>query len=193
MLPETVVVSFEEISQVPLAVDTPQHAIETLKSPIPLSARFCMSVLVLFLPVLAVVTLILRVAFRGQPRNVRFAWVSFTSTLLIISGLLSTAAAGMMFAFTPLPAIVNEGLPDLDERSQFTALPARSTLSSSDASAQLKPLVVVVSPVTHLWEPSGRRLSGVRCRRVALRRQIRISIRDCQPRCEPWKARLCHL
>jgi len=152
MSSERVVVSAEEVSQLKPVADTPAgQSFEALKSPVPLWARIGMSVLVLFLPVLAVITFVLRIAFRNQPRHVRFAWVSFTSTLLIISGLLTTVAAMATFAFVPVEAIVNSGLPDLDERHEFVTLPSKSVLTSADASEELKPLVVVVSPAAHLW------------------------------------------
>ncbi|MEO6923143.1 MAG: serine protease, partial [Bryocella sp.] len=78
-------------------------------------------------------------------------WLSYTTTLLTISSFLTTAAVVLMFAYTPIPAIVNDGLPGLDERNAFVTLPTKEILSSSDASHQLKPLVIVVSPVVHLW------------------------------------------
>jgi hypothetical protein len=148
---ERVIVSSEEVLRLEPAIEGPLPVFQKIASPIPLWARICTAFLVLFLPVLAVVTMILRVAFRAQPRNVRFAWLSFTSTLLIVSGLLTTTAVLLMFAFTPVPSMVNNGLPDLDERHQFVDLPSKSALSSSDISQQLKPLVVVVSPTSHLW------------------------------------------
>ena len=39
----------------------------------------------------------------------------------------------------------------MDERSQFPTLPSSTDLSSADVSAQLKPLVIVVSPAVKLW------------------------------------------
>jgi S1-C subfamily serine protease len=148
---ERVVVSAEEVSQLQTTPDAPAYSFEKLKSPIPLWARLCMSALVPLLPILAIVTLILHIAFRGQPRNVRYAWFAFLSTLLSISGLISTVGAVLVFSFAPIPAIVNDGLPELDERQQFQSLPAQASLSSADASEQLKPLVVVVSPAARLW------------------------------------------
>ena len=148
---QTVVVSAEEVSQLQLSPDFPTPTFQELKSPVPWWTRVCLSALVPFLPILAIVAFVLRIAFRNQPRNVRYAWVSFMSTLLIVSALFSTVAAIVVVSFVPVPAIVNTGLPDLDERNQFVALPAKTALTSSDASEQLKPLVVVVSPTMRLW------------------------------------------
>jgi S1-C subfamily serine protease len=165
MLSERVVVSAEEVSRVQPLADVPPHIIPKMNSPVPVWGRIGMSVLVLFLPLLALVAIILRVAFRNQPPSVRYAWVSFMSTLLIVSGFLTSIAAVVTFTMVPVPAIVNAGLPDLDERNQFLALPMKSTLSSSDASEKLKPLVIVVSPTAHLWNqqdtPSSEFGAGV--------------------------------
>ncbi len=148
---QTVVVSAEEVSQLQPTTDHSPPAFKKLKSPVPWWTRVCLSALVPLLPILAIVAFILRLAFRSQPNNVRYAWTSFLSTLLIISALFSTAAAVVVVSFVPVPAIVNTGLPDLDERNQFVALPAKTVLTSSDVSEQLKPLVIVVSPTMRMW------------------------------------------
>jgi S1-C subfamily serine protease len=151
MPPERVVVSAEEVSKLRPVADASPLQFEKITSPVPLWARIALPVLVLALPVLGVVTLVLRIAFRNQPRSVRYAWMSFMSTLLIASSLVSTLAVIVMLSLGPNPAMVNSGLPDLDERQQFVELPARQTLSSADASEQLKPLVVVVASASRMW------------------------------------------
>jgi S1-C subfamily serine protease len=93
----------------------------------------------------------LRIAFRGQPARVKYAWLSFLSTLLMVSGIVSTVAAIFVFAAAPLPSFVNTGLPELDERGQFPSLPSTRDLNSAEVSTQLKPLVIVVSPAARLW------------------------------------------
>lgn len=148
---QTVVVSAEEVSQLQPTTDNSPRPFKKMKSPVPLWTRVCLSALVLVLPLLAIVAFVLRIAFRSQPSNVRYAWMSFMSTLLIVSALFSAAAAVVIVSFVPVPAIVSTGLPELDERDHFVALPAKTVLSSSDASAKLKPLVIVVSPTMRLW------------------------------------------
>jgi S1-C subfamily serine protease len=76
---------------------------------------------------------------------------SLLSTLLIISGFLATILTVLLVSLVPIPAIVNTGLPDLDERTDFPVLTASSALSSSEISTRLKPLVIVVSPTVRLW------------------------------------------
>lgn len=150
-----VVVSTEEISQIrEPAKDLPAAAPSAggrLPSPVPWWGRVGLSLLVLVLPLLCLIAIILRLAFRNQPPRVRFAWVSFLSTLMIVSGFLTTASAIVIIFAVPAPVIVGSSLPDLDERSEFPQLPAKADLSSSEVSRDLKPLVVVVSPAVRMW------------------------------------------
>ncbi len=157
---DRVVVSSEEIEQIKPAPDAPPSSFHRLPSPVPWWARFSLSPLVLVLPVLCVVAVILRVAFRSQPPRVKYAWVSFLSTLLVVSGILTTIGTVLLVSFAPIPALVNTGLPELDERSQFPTLPSPTDLSSADVSAQLKPLVIVVSPAVRLWNRQEVASSG---------------------------------
>ena len=80
-----VVVSSEEIQQVQPAVhlDAQPSIVSELPSPVPWWARVGLSVLVLALPLICIVTIILRIAFRSQPPRVKYAWVSFLATLLV--------------------------------------------------------------------------------------------------------------
>ena len=148
---DRVVVSSEEIEQIKPAPNAPPATFNRLPSPVPWWARISLSLLVAVLPVLCAVAVILRIAFRNQPPRVKYAWVSFLSTLLVVSGILTTAGTVLLVSFAPIPALVNTGLSELDERSQFPVLPSATDLSSADVSAQLKPLVIVVSPAVRLW------------------------------------------
>jgi S1-C subfamily serine protease len=150
---DRVVVSSEEIQQVqpPAKGDTSPSTVSKLRSPVPWWARIGLSVLVLILPVLCAVAIILRIAFRSQPPRVKYAWVSFLSTLLVISGFLTTVGTVLFFSLVPVPAMVNTGLPELDERGQYPSLPSLVDLTGSDVSAKLKPLVVVISPAARFW------------------------------------------
>jgi hypothetical protein len=115
---DRVVVSSDEINQIKPASDAPHSVLDRLPSPVPWWARMGLSALALALPLLCVVAVILRVAFRGQPPRVKYAWVSFLSTHMVVSGFLTTVGTVLFFSFVPVPAIVNAGLPDLDERNQ---------------------------------------------------------------------------
>ena len=161
MASEKVTVSLDEIDR---SVSEPHAAPTDLKKlppAIPLWSRIALSFLALVLPLLCIVTVVLRLAFRAQPPRDRNAMTSFLSTLLVISGLLTTVAFALVLSFVPVPAIVNTGLPELDERTDFPALNATTVLSSADVSHDLKPLVIVVSPtVTSSWSHQEMRSSS---------------------------------
>jgi S1-C subfamily serine protease len=93
------------------------------------------------------------VAFRGQTPRIRYAWTGFLSTLLIISGFLTSAMAVVALSLGPLPSIAGmaTGLAELDERTDFPTLPAAKDLSGADASSDLKPLVAVISPTAQTF------------------------------------------
>jgi S1-C subfamily serine protease len=108
-------------------------------------ARLGPILLVPVLPLLCLVTIILRVALRGQPPRTRHAWTAYLSTLLVISGILTSLAVVVVFSLGPLPAVVSSGLAELDERTEYPQLPMRTVMSGADAS-RLKSLVAVISP-----------------------------------------------
>jgi S1-C subfamily serine protease len=149
------VVSTEEISQIQESAkdvaDQGPPGARPLMSPIPWWGRIALSLLVLFLPLLCLIAIILRVAFRNAAPRLRYAWTSFLSTLLIISGFLTTASAIVIIFAVPVPVIVGSSLPDFDDRSDFPQLPVKADLNSSEASRDLKPLVIVVSPAMRMW------------------------------------------
>lgn len=153
-----VVVSTEEISQIQVSAKdvAAQGPSETgrLPSPIPWWGRVGLSVLVFFLPLLCLIAIILRLAFRHDSPRIRYAWVSFLSTLMIISGFLTSAGAILIIFAVPVPVMVGSSLPDLDERNEFPQLPAKSDMNSSEVSQDLKPLVIVVSPAVRMWRGS---------------------------------------
>ncbi len=152
-LMDKIVVTPSEVAETVIPVDgpVPNRPEPKLSSPVPWWAKLAMSPLVLFLPLLCLLTLVLRVAMRGLPPRTRFAWVSFLSTLLIISGILTSVGAVLTFSFVPLPVIVNKGLDELDSKSAFPKLPAATPLDAKQVSEQLKPLVSVISPARRMW------------------------------------------
>lgn len=156
MASEKVTVSLDEIEKT-VAEDRPAQAplaaLKPLPPAIPLWSRIALSALTLVLPLLCIVTVILRVAFRSQAPRERNAITSFLSTLLVISGLLTSIAFALVLSLShlPVPGLVNSGLPELDERADFPPLTANAILSSADVSRELKSLVIVVSPAVTQW------------------------------------------
>lgn len=148
---EKIVIANSEIAEVsPGSAPSPRPE-PKLPPPVPVWAKVVMLPLVLVLPVLCLVTLVLRVAMRGLPPRTRYAWVAFLSTLLIISGMLTSLAAVLAVAFVPLPAIVSGSLSELDAKISFPSLPADAPMSARDVAEQLKPLVAVISPARRTW------------------------------------------
>ena len=143
---DKIVISPNEITEIKEVLDQPARIEPKLPPAIPWWARLSVGILALCLPLLCLIAIILRVAFRGQAPRIRYAWTSFLSTLLIISGFLTSGAAIVGLSLGPVPAIVATGLSELDERTDFPALPAARDLSGADASSELKPLVAVISP-----------------------------------------------
>jgi S1-C subfamily serine protease len=145
---DKIVISPNEITEIRESPDQPARIEPKLPPAIPWWARISVGVLVLCLPLLCLITIILRVAFRGQTPRIRYAWTGFLSTLLILSGFLTSAIAVVAFSLGPLPSIAGmaTGLAELDERTDFPTLPAAKGLGGADASSELKPLVAVVSP-----------------------------------------------
>ena len=95
---DKIVISPNEITEIREAPDQPAHIEPKLPPAIPWWARISMGLLVLCLPVLCLIAIILRVAFRGQTPRIRYAWTAFLTTLLIVSGFLETEKQLVMAA-----------------------------------------------------------------------------------------------
>ena len=164
---DKIVVTPQELATVPRPIDEPARlAPPKLPPVISWWARLGFAPLILLLPLLSLVTIVLRVSIRNQPPRVKHAWTAFMSTLLIVSGFLTSAAAVLSVSFVPLPAVVSRSLSDLDERAIFPELPSTTVMSGSVVSAQLKPLVAVITTARRLWfskqeAPSGGLGAGI--------------------------------
>jgi S1-C subfamily serine protease len=149
---EKIVIESKEVAEV---VPTPPDQVNRLEPklppPVPLWARLAMVPLIFVLPLLCVITIVFRGAMRGLPPRTRFAWLSYLSTLLIISGILTSIAAVLAVGFVPLPAIVSTSLNELDNKILFPSLPSSAPMTASDISTQLKPLVAVITPARRTW------------------------------------------
>jgi S1-C subfamily serine protease len=148
---EKIIISTDEIAQTAISADGKPGPAAELPSPIPWWAKACLAPLVLVLPLLCLMTLILRVAVRGLPPRSRYAWIALFSTLLAISGILTSIGFVVAFTVSPAPSILSQGLSEFDSRTQFPSLPALQDLSAMQVSDQLKPLVMVVTPVQSNW------------------------------------------
>jgi len=143
---DKIVISSGELTDIQPEPEQAVRLEPKLPPAIPLWGRLVPILLVPVLPLLCLVTIILRVALRGQPPRTRHAWTAYLSTLLIISGILTSLGVVVVFSLGPLPSVVSSGLAELDERSEYPRLPKNGTMTGGDASKQLKSLVAVISP-----------------------------------------------
>jgi S1-C subfamily serine protease len=157
---DKVVVSTQELAAVPNTPEGPGRLEPKLPPVISWWVKLALSPLILVLPLLCLVTIVLRASTRNQPSRIRHAWTAFLSTLLIISGFLTSAAAVLSVAFVPLPAVVSKGISDLDERTVFPSLPSTDIMSGTAVATNLKPLVAVITPARQLWFSHQETMSG---------------------------------
>lgn len=148
---EKIVISTAEVAETQVPADQPARLEPKLAPAVPRWAKWALSPLVLVLPLLCLVAIVLRVAMRGLPPRTRHEWTSLLATLLIISGMVTSAATVLVFSFAPLPPVAGAGLSELDEQSAFPQLPAAAPMSAKDVSEKLKPLVAVISPSRRSW------------------------------------------
>lgn len=148
---DKVVISKKEIAEIVEAVQEPSGLAPKLPPAISWRSKAPLAILVLVLPLLCVVAAILRIAMRNQPLRTIHAWTAYLSTLLVISGLLTSAAFVVILSLAPPPALASAGLSELDERVRFPKLPSLPALNGAEVSEALKPLVVVVSPAARFW------------------------------------------
>lgn len=148
---EKIIISSGEIAETRVPAEQSARIEPKLPPVVPWWAKLSLSPLVLVLPVLCLVAIVLRVAMRALPPRTRHAWIAFLSTLLVVSGLLTSISAVLVFSFVPVPSLVSAGLSDLDERSDFPNLVVAAPLSAKDISEKFKPLVAVISPGQRSW------------------------------------------
>lgn len=163
---EKIVISSHEIAETGTPAEQPVRLEPKLPPAVPWWAKVALSPLVVLLPLLCLVALVIRVAMRGLPPRTRFAWTGLLTTLLTVSGLLTSVAAVLLLTLHPMPSLVGGGLADLDERTDFPMLPMTAPMSARQVSENLKPLVSVMSPVRRTWftnqdAPSGRFGAGM--------------------------------
>jgi S1-C subfamily serine protease len=148
---DKIVISSGEIDETKLQPEQAGRIEPRLSPVIPLWAKASLAPLVLVLPLLCLISIVLRVAMRSLPPRTRFGWTSFLGTLLIISGLLTSVSAVAVFSFVPLPTLIGAGLSELDERTDFPRLPSSVAMSAQEVSEKLKPLVAVITPGQRSW------------------------------------------
>ena len=100
---DKLVVSAEDVASV---TDTLPADLASPRLPraIPRTARVLLAPLVFFLPLLSLATIIVGVVTRRKEPRVRHAWINYCCVLLVISGFVSSIAAGFIFFILAAPA-----------------------------------------------------------------------------------------
>ena len=88
---EKIVISSAEVAETQAPAEQPARLEPKLAPAVPQWARWVLAPLVLFLPLLCFVAIVLRVAMRGLPPRTRYEWTSLLATLLIVSGIVTSA------------------------------------------------------------------------------------------------------
>ena len=147
---EKLVISPAEVAEAQSPAEQSTRVEPKLAPAVPAWAKWTLAPLVLVLPLLCLVAIVLRVAMRGLPPRTRHEWTSLLATLLIVSGIVSSAADGAVLLLCSAAPLAGVGLSELDERT-FPDLPASSPMSARDVSEKLKPLMAMISPAQRSW------------------------------------------
>lgn len=162
---DKVVVLPDEVVAPPADSSAPPPPVHRIR----LYMRILVALLALVQPLLLLVSLCIYLYLRlrrSANALLRLAWANYLLLVNLASALLVLVTVGVYLCTSPLPSTTSNGLSELDERVDFSILPAPSPLTPIEASAQLKPLVFVVSPasrnwITHTVAPSHAMGAGV--------------------------------
>lgn len=152
---EHLIVSSEEVSQIEAMVGQPYSLFGAGYAKVPRWAIFVFSPLVLLLPLLCLLVVVSRFVLRSRSIYVKYAWAGFFATLLTIGAALNSVAVIAFISVPRMPPVLSTSLPDLDEKSSYPHLPFWGELESNEVSVELKPLVIVVSPVNRMGGASS--------------------------------------
>jgi len=161
---EKVVITSQEVSRVRDALEGEGVLPAKLGKPIAWWVRGLLLFLVLFLPAACAGAILARVLTRGSTARVRDAWHCFFLSILIASGLLTSA--GLVFvALMPSQGLglspATTGLVSLDRRTAFPKVPAEKELTPRELASLLEGMVFVVSPgqASATWPKDLRAMS----------------------------------
>jgi len=157
---EKLVVTDSEVREVRVPVDS-APASPKIQGSIPIWARLLMFTTVLVLPLLCLLSVVIRIALRATAPRTREAWNAYLNTLLVTSALLTMATGVFLYSAFPVPPqSISAGIADLDERVNFPKLPSGLEMKGAELTATLKPLVMIATPVAHSWFNRGDQPSG---------------------------------
>ncbi len=148
---EHVIVSSEELTRLETIGDPPYPFFDKESTPVPKWAMIACFPVVAILPLLCVLVAVLRISLRRRPLAHKYAWLNFLSTLLLVSATLTSLAAAVYYSLPRMPVVLGTNIPDFDERDSYPRLPFWTDLESAEVSIELKPLVIIVSPMQRMW------------------------------------------
>ena len=152
-----IVVTSEDVSSVENTQPV-EFACAQLPAAIPAVFRFLLAPLVFLLPVLSLVTVFIMVGTLRKDPRIRHAWIQYCCILLVISGLFSSLAAGLVFFLlgtpVPQPAIHFSLDAPVDLPSASTV-----TLSSSELASRVAEVVFIVTRDNKLVTPTKETLA----------------------------------
>lgn len=139
-------ISPEEIAGVSLPPAGPPQASPTSRTDVPVFAKIALAPLILILPVLCLVAIALRLYIRRSEPNAAHAWIRYTSSLLIASGLVTTGllACALLWPRPPGPS----GELDnhlLDDITVFPNLQQPTDRTTEELASSFKNTVFIVA------------------------------------------------
>jgi hypothetical protein len=149
-------ISSEEIAGVSLPPTSPSQALPALRADVPLFAKIALAPLVLILPALCLVAIAIRLYVRrGEPR-VQYTWIRYTSSLLIVSGLVTTALliCALLWPQRP-PASANFDNHLLDNITAFPDIQQSRDRTTEELASSFKKIVFIVTRLPK-WDRSPR-------------------------------------
>jgi len=135
-------ITTEEVAQVTVPTPVVQQPLEETGRLIAIWLRILTALLVLFPPLLYLVTLVVLPTMRKRPMPLKHAWVVHLCCLLVASGLLWLVAGIVVALSGPEPAVPEESAALA--MAAFPTVPAASQLTAKEIAQQLRPLVLVV-------------------------------------------------
>jgi len=141
---DKVVVSSEDIASVTDALPA-DLATPRLPPAMPRIFQVMLAPLVLFLPILSLVTIVVWVLTRRKEPRIRHAWMQYCCALLVISGIGSSVAVGLVFLIPPVPTPDSTVPFSLDAPVDFPDSVPGSTLSPRDLASRVEGVVFIVS------------------------------------------------
>lgn len=149
---ERIVVSPSEIATLPPPAVEPPVPSPRVTPVIGWHIRLVVWLLVVALPLVCLVSFVVRLIVRNSQPRTRLAWLALLNSVLMTSGLITSIAFVAVLAISPgQPTMLSDGLNELDSRASFPAAITNKDLSAEDIAGAFKPLVTVISPGQRRW------------------------------------------